>query len=215
MLGQVLIKIDTSVFEDNEDENSTGEENFYEAVEEGLRAKISSLDPITGMQFIDLTFNHNDGEGRIIKGTKYATLPMTSQSSTGIMTSVTQILDKLNNLPLDELVNSVIKVVEASAEPVDNINTLIVDLQATVKDINQLTSKKSFEVMPDEIEKVLKELSDTLQSTDKMVKGYADDSLIQNQLTQTLKVLTRTSEEMQMFLKMLNRKPDSLIFGDN
>ena len=215
MLGKVLIEVDTSIFEDKHDTNTTGEENFHAAVEEGLRAKIASLDPITGAQYIDLTFNHHDGKGSITQGAKYVTLPMTSQSSTGIMTSVTQILDKLNNLPLDELVTSVTKVVESINEPVENVNTLLLDLQTIVKDINKLTSKKSFEVMPDDIEKVLKELSDTLKSTDKMVKGYDDDSLIQNQLTQTLKVLTHTSQEMQMFLKMLNRKPDSLIFGDN
>ena len=50
---------------------------------------------------------------------------MTTQSSTGIMTSVTEILDKLNTLPLNELLTSVTKVVKSTAEPVKNANELL------------------------------------------------------------------------------------------
>ena len=215
MIGAVLIDIDTSVFEDKQDKNSTGEENFYAAVKEGLRAKIAALDPITGSQYIDLTFNHQGGNASIIQGEKYAELPMATADSGGIMDSVNQILTKLNNLPLEELLASVTKVVEETAAPVKHANELLVDLQTTVKNINTLTSKKSFEVMPDELNKALKEMTKTLKSTAKVVKGYDSDSLVKQQLAQTLKILTKTSQEMQVFLKMLNRKPNSLIFGDN
>jgi len=215
MVGAVLIDVDTSVFDDLHDTNSTGEENFYQAVEEGLRAKIAALDPITGAQYVDLTFHHHDGEGTIIQGEKYARLPMTSESSSGIMDSVTQILDKLNNLPLDELVTSVKKVVDASEKPVKHVDELLVKLTHTVDDINKMTSKKSFEVMPDELNRALREMTKTLKSTQEVVKGYDSNSLVKEQLTQTLKILTKTSQEMQAFLRMLNRKPNSLIFGDN
>jgi paraquat-inducible protein B len=221
MLGQILLAIDTSVFEDTHEINasgvlkSTGLSNFYQAVEEGLRAKITALDPITGMLFVDLTFNHQDGNGSIVKGTEYAQLPMASQNSAGIMTSMTQILDKLNNLPLEKLLASLNKVVEESSKPVKNANVLLLDLQTTVKNINKLTSKKSFEVLPDELNKALKELTSTLKTTKKVVKGYDSDSMLNRQLSYTLEILTKTSQEMQVFLRMLNRKPDSLIFGDN
>ncbi len=215
MVGAVLISIDTSVFEDSHDKNSTGEENFYAAVEEGLRAKIAALDPITGAQYVDLTFKHHDGEGTIIQGKRYARLPMTSQSATGIMDSVTQILNKLNNLPLDELVGSVKKVIDDADMPVKHADALIVNLQKTVDNINKMTNKKSFEVLPDELTKALKAMTKTLNETKKVVKGYDSNSLVKEQLTQTLRILTKTSQEMQAFLRMLNRKPNSLIFGDN
>ena len=215
MLGQVLVNIDTSVFEDKHDTNTSGELNFYQAVEEGLRAKLVALDPITGMLFIDLTFDHQDGNGSIVQGSKYVQLPMTSDSSSGIMTSMTQILDKLNNLPLEKLLASINRVVDESSEPIENVNVLLLDLQTTVKNINKLTSKKSFEVLPDELNRALKEMTRTLRSTEKVVKGYDSNSLVKKQLAQTLEVLTKTSQEMQVFLRMLNRKPNSLIFGDN
>ncbi len=211
MLGQIMLDIDTSVFEDRVEVNSSGILNFYQAVEDGLRAKIVSLDPITGMQFIDLTFKHHDGNGTIIQDGKYARLPMASHSSSGIMTSMTQILDKLNNLPLEKLLENVNKIVEESAKPIENANTLLVDLQTTVKNMNKFTGKKSFEVLPDELSLAIKEMTRTLKSTQKVVKGYDSNSLVKQQLAQTLEVL----QEMQVFLRMLNRKPNSLIFGDN
>ena len=214
MLGKILLEIDTSVFEDDHEIDSTGLSNFYQAVEEGLRANISALDPIIGMLFVDLTFKHQNGNGSIIKKNNYALLPMASQSSNGIMTSMTQILDKINKLPLEELIASVHKVVEESAKPIENANVVLEDLQTTVKNINKFTGKKSFEVLPDELSKALKEMTRTLKSTEKVVKGYDSDSLVKQQLTETLRVLTKTSLEMRTFLRMLNRKPNSLIFGD-
>lgn len=215
MIAKVLFWIDSSVFEDENDKNATGLDNFYLAVKEGLRAKIASLDPITGMLYIDLTFKHQDGNGTIIDGGRYEQLPMASYNDSGIMDSVGQILNKLNNLPLEKLLASVTKVVEESSEPVQNANELLVELQTTVKNINKLTSKKSFEVLPDELSMALKEMTRTLKSTQKVVKGYDSDSLVKQQLTQTLEILSKTSQEMQIFLRMLNRKPNSLIFGDN
>ncbi len=215
MLGEISLEIDTSVFEDKHETDSSGSSNLHQAVEEGLRAKISALDPITGMLFVDLTFNHQDGNGSIVKGKKYAQLPMASQSSAGIMTSMTQILDKLNNLPLEKLLESVNKVVDDTAAPIANANELLIDLKTTVKNLNALTNKKSFREMPDEVDKALKELTRTLKTTKKVVKGYGNDSILNRQLSHTLEILTKTSKEMEVFLRMLNRKPNSLIFGDN
>lgn len=215
MIGKILLWIDTSVFEDTEESNSTGLDNFYQAVENGLRAKIASLDPITGMLYVDMTFKHQDGNGTVAHVGQYDQLPMASQNSGSIMDSVSQILNKLNDLPLEKLLASVTKVVEESSEPVKNANALLVDLQTTVKNINKLTSKKSFEVLPDELSKAIKEMTRTLKNTQKAVKGYDNDSLFKQQLAQTLEILTKTSKEMQVFLRMLNRKPNSLIFGDN
>jgi paraquat-inducible protein B len=89
------------------------------------------------------------------------------------------------------------------------------DLQTTVKNLNKVTSKKSFEVLPDELNTAIKELTRTLKTTKKVVKGYDSNSILNKQLSYTLEILTKTSQEMQVFLRMLNRKPNSLIFGDN
>ncbi len=214
MNGEVLVEIDTSVFEDANSATNTGSDNFYQAVKEGLRAQIIPTDPITGMLCVDLSFNHGDGNKTIVKDGKYALLPTVGYESGNLMASATKILDKINNLPLEKLLASANKVIDKSEKPIANANVILLDLKKTVKNLNALTSKKSFVAMPDEVNKALKELSRTLKTTKKVVKGYDNNSLLTHQIAQTLKIVTQTSREMQEFLKMLNRKPNSLIFGD-
>jgi len=215
MKGEVLVEIDTSVFKDTNDADHTGKENFYQAVEEGLRAKITSTDIITGMLFVDLLFDKNATKQTITKGKRYAVLPVMKNDGGGVMNEVEKLLAKINKLPLKELITSIDKVVNETSEPVANANKVLIDLKETVKNINALTAKKSFATLPDEVDKVLKELTRTLRTAKKVVKGYDSDSLLKQQLSETLEVLTKTSQEMQIFLRMLNRKPNSLIFGDN
>jgi len=68
--------------------------------------------------------------------------------------------------------------------------------------------------MPNEVNKALKELTKTLKSTRKVVDGYGTNSMLGKQLSYTLEILTKTSKEMEVFLRLMNRKPNSLIFGD-
>ncbi len=215
MRGKVVVDIDTSVFKDKNDTQHTGEENLYQAVKEGLRAQIVPTDIITGMLYVDLVFDRNDTSRVITKEGRYASLPTVGYSSGNIMASATKILDKINRLPLEKLLVSLNKVIDESAKPVANANAVLLDLKKTVANLNKMTNKRSFAAMPDEVNRMLKELTRTLQTTKKVVKGYDSNSLITKQLSQTLKIVTETSKEMQQFLEMLNRKPNSLIFGDH
>jgi paraquat-inducible protein B len=139
---------------------------------------------------------------------------MSEDGSSSVMGSVTKIMDKISKLPLDQLVNSLDKVINETSEPIANANEMLLELKQSAKHLNELTSKKSFETMPDEVNKTLKELTKTLKSTRKVVDGYGKDSILSKQLSYTLEILTKTSKEMEVFLRLMNRKPNSLIFGD-
>jgi len=215
MKGKVYMDIDTSVFKDPNDTNHTGEENFYEAVKEGLRAQIIPTDPITGSLYVNLKFVKNDGNKSIEPSGGYALIPTVEYSSGNLMASATKILDKINNLPLEKLLTSLNKVVDESAKPVANANAVLLDLKKTVRNLNKMTDKKSFAKMPDDVNRMLKELERTLKTTKRVVKGYDSNTLMMKQLSQTLESVTESSLEMKNFLKMLNRKPNSLIFGDH
>ncbi len=215
MDADIIVELDTSVFEDPNDKNSTGKDNLYRAVKDGLRAQILPSNPITGTLYVDLNFNNTDTNKSIITHNGYAVFPTVSYQSGNLMASATKILDKINNLPLEKLITSLNQVVNNTKEPIANANDLLLDLRKTAKYFNTMVSKKTFQTMPDEVDKALKELTHTIRTTKKVIKGYDSNSLLNRQLSQTLKILTQTSQEMQVFLKMLNRKPNSLIFGDN
>jgi len=218
MRAKVVIEIDTSFFEDNNEINSTGDDNFYRAVEEGLRARITPTDPLTGMLFVDLVFEANVSFARIKSLGGEEILPTMSYKNQDIMGKVQSILDKINNLKLEKLLLSLNTVVDTTGTIITGIDKplddILVDFKIILEEIKKMTQKKSFAVMPDELDKMLKALKETLRVSKKVIQGYGNNSLISKQLSTTLKVVTRTSEEMRYFLKMLNRKPNSLIFGD-
>ena len=225
MLGKIYVEIDTSSFATEDENSTTCARRFRTAVKEGLRAKITPTDILTGMLFIDLVFDDNVSNEGIRFGSKYPVLPTVEHHEFGLLDGVEEMVAKLNRLPLEKLLTSLNKVVDDTAivvkdagKVVNNVNeplvALLKDLKTTVKNLNAMTNKKAFARMPNEISTALKELTRTLKSTKKVVKGYGSNSLITRQISDTLKTVTKTSKEMQSFLKMLNRKPNSLIFGD-
>ena len=230
MLGKIYVEIDTSSFATEDENSTTCARRFRTAVKEGLRAKITPRDFITGILFVDLVFDKKFDENNISRqgirfGSKYPVLPTVEYHESGLLDGVEQMVAKLNRLPLEKLLTSLNKVVEDTGTVVNDAGkvvksvneplvTLLKDLKTTVKNLNTMTNKKSFARMPNEISTALKELTQTLKTTKKVMKGYDSKSLITRQIADTLKVVARTSKEMQEFLHMLNRKPNSLIFGD-
>ena len=199
ILGKVLVDIDLSSFASEEDDMESCKHKFYKALEEGLSAKISSTDPFTGTLFVDLVFDTNTTGRSILQGEKYVRLPSLPNDSVGIVEQVETLVASLN------------EVVDENAAPIEKI---VADLQQTVHNLNAMTGAKSFKTMPDELNRTMKELTSTLRTAQKVLKGYDTDSLLTHQVSQTLKEVTETSQEMQEFLKLMNRKPNSLIFGD-
>jgi len=215
MSSDIILSMDTSVFVDPTDSNSTGYDNFAQAIEdEGLRARLDTIDPLTGFLFINLVFDNNFTKTSLYKDGKYVVLPMTTHREKTIFENAKSIVKKINDLPLDELVASINDVVKNTNKPIAHADELLLDLNKTIQNLNRFTSQRSFQKMPKRTDQALKDLSRTLKTTQKVLKGYDSNSLLVKQISQTLQIVTQTSKEMQEFLRMLNRKPNSLIFGD-
>ncbi|MDM5270733.1 MlaD family protein [Sulfurovum sp. zt1-1] len=206
MTGTVYLQIDTSFFESNNDQNITGEMNFNKAVEEGLRAKITQTDPITGILYVDLVFKENLPFRAILQGEKYPILPSVNDKNNGIMDQVNILVTRLNTL-----LGSTNQVMDENAKPLHEILT---NLNETMKNINSLVGQKETQNLPIALNESVKKLTQTLQSANSVLKGYEHDSLMNHQLVQTLKAVNETSEEMSRVLRMINRKPNALIFGE-
>lgn len=209
--SEIIFDIDTSIFVGRDkmgrDENITlGVKNLYSAIKDGLRAKLDTLDPITQMQFIDLVFEQNLTKIDINSTQSYDIFPLSQKEQESIMQKVSKIIDSTDKLLLssDKLINDINK---PTVDMLKDIDTLIVN-------INKIVDKKSFRDMPDEINKTLKELTKTLKTTKGVIRGYSSKSLTGRQLSETLRVISKTTTQMKDFLKMLNRKPNALIFGD-
>lgn len=206
MTGTVFVKIDTSFFENKNEKNVTGEMNFKKAVEEGLRARITPTDPITGVLYVDLVFKEDLPYRAIIEGEKYPVLPSVNDQSGGIMDQVNILVTRLNTL-----LDSTNKVMDENARP---LHEIITNLNKTMDNINTLVAQEETQNLPKALNQSVKKLTETLESANRVLEGYEHDSLMNRQLAQTLKEVTETSQEMSKVLRMINRKPNALIFGE-
>jgi len=111
------------------------------------------------------------------------------------------------------------------------LHDLLEKLKKSADHLNGLMGKKSFQNLTDdlnttlgglngfmgksgELNQALDELRKTLRTTKKVMRGYGAGSLFGKKLEAMLKEIGKTSEESKRLMEKLNKKPNSLIFGD-
>ncbi len=196
--SEIFIGIDHTIFEDD---NKSGEENLINAVKNrGLRAHVDSTNPIIGTLFINLDFDENVSKEEIVLSDDFPIFPSSLSQKDDLMKDVNNLIKSL-----DRLVVSLDGIATDSSKPIANI----------LKSIHTLISKKSTRNIPKEINKSLVDLQNILKSTQYLLDADGANSLLAEQITIMLKELTKTSRSMNTFLEKLDKKPNSLIFGDD
>jgi len=95
------------------------------------------------------------------------------------------LLDKLNDLPLDDTV---------------------AELNGTVASINKIFASDGMQAMPSRLEETLQEVQTTLAS-------FSDESELQARLLPAVTELQRTLTSFRKVLETIEEKPNSLIFN--
>jgi len=230
MVGEVLGGIDLSMFIDA---NRSGFENLKLAVEDGMRAQLKSTNPLIDILYIDLIFAENTARSTLTddkpEGTKF---PVTTATGSSIMSEISRFTHKLNELELDKLLSSATKLMLELTEATKSLKSLAdrnsdplsemistmantsKNLDNTLKNIDTITSEKSLKDMPNKLNDAISELGKTLKTTKRVLNGYRSNSLFGKRVTEMLKEINKSSEETKRLLRKMNKKPNSLIFGD-
>ncbi len=200
------------VREDNE------ENRIKKLVEKGLKAKLSSSLPIVGSQYVELLFDQKR-YASITKEGAYEVLPtIRNKKETGIMDQVQGVLSKLQNLPLEKLLNSINGMVAENRKPlnklVKNLDTTIVNFNTTVDNLNNITSNTELTEIPSNINNSLLELENTLREVQRLSYEYGGDSKFADQLSTTLESVSEASRSFDKINKMLDRNANALVVGD-
>jgi len=224
--AKIYAEIDISFFAQVGERKESIKRHFTKAVREGLSAQISSNNFLTGHMIVSLVFEKDRKKAYALRiHDEHIILPTIVSHDANLMDKVEKMVEKLNELPMDKLFASLNKLLEQGGKVLVDTDKIInhvdkplmrvmKDMKQAISNLNKMTNKKAFTQMPEKVNKSLDSLNRTLKATRKVVKGYDNNSLLTRQIAETLKVVTQTSREMQQFLKMLNRKPNSLIFGD-
>ncbi len=183
----VLIRLEPGRFElpDSEEGVATFERVIAVAVGNGLRATLSTGSLITGSLYVSFDMRPDEPAAEIGEFAGHPTLPTVGGGLEGIEVRVTRLLDKLNALPVEDLL--------------DGVDRLLADLDAVV-------ASDATQNLPASLDATLVELRRALDS----VSG---DSAMQERLLRTMTELDRTLAALRQLLQSLDDQPNAVIFS--
>ncbi len=190
-------------------------------VERGLRAQLKSGSLLTGELLVALDFHPESPPAELKFGGQYPEIPTVPTELEELTRSVSRVLEKLANLPLQELVaemQATVKSVNAlvsspsTTQAADSLGQSLATLQATLQTIDREIGPlaKSLRATSDEARAMIAEVKLTATST----RGFvAEADSVPNDLTSLLRELAAAARSIRVLADYLERHPEALIRG--
>lgn len=194
-------------------------------IKRGLKAKLKASNFLTGQLIVDLDLMPDKQAVYVKKSGGYPEIPTVSADLEEITSTLAQLVEKIDKLPIEKLGNSL-------ANTVDGFDKFINsgELQATIKEYRELAV--SIRVVAENIDKetlpkigttlgdaesALKKVDQTLTSAQSMFANanglIADGSPFKYDVTSMLQELAAASRAVRSLAEFLERNPSSLISG--
>jgi len=160
-------------------------------IKRGMRATLETGNLITGALYVDIDiYPEMDAPDSISSFNGFTVIPTVPEEIGQITEKMNQVLNKINQLPLEEFAK--------------NANKLLTDLSKTAKAL-QHTSQQADK-------HIITEMGNTLTELNVLLKDYQHGSNTNREIIRTMKSVQQALDEFQPLLKQLNRAPNSLVF---
>ena len=167
-----------------------------------LRATLRMGNVLTGGLFVDLQHvSKPDDSNEIAMLNGYEVIPTVSNEFTQITQKADAILDKINQLPLGDMVSNVLLAVEDMKLAAQSVETASDDFDVLIANVDT--------------ELLNTNLNQVLLSLDSLLKNYSEGGLSQSEIKETVDTMQDTMRNLQPLLLKLNQSPNSLIFTDS
>lgn len=164
-------------------------------VDNGLRATLKTGNLLTGQLYVSLDILKDTPDAHLTYGDKYPVFPTVTASLDKITENISRLVKKLNDLPLEGMV--------------EGVNRNLAELERTLAGLRTAMATVDRTVLP--------KISSSLQRLDVTLSGInriaGPDSGLDARLRQILDDLNSTVRSMRGLAESLDRKPESLIFG--
>lgn len=179
--------------------------------EKGLRAKLKTGNILLGQKFVDFDFYPNVPRTQVNWEGPYPVLPTMATTAEELSKKVTQILTKLDNLPIEQIGSDLgdtaqnLKHLSGSPkllEVLDNLNAALKETKQLVTDL-KLKTTPQFDVTLKQAQKSLAVAEATLSS----------DSLLHHKITNALEELAGAARSLRKLTDYLEQHPESLLYG--
>ena len=177
-------------------------QTFKNWIERDLRASLRMGNILTGGLYVDLQHIPDPkGTTRVKSVNGYDVIPTVSNEFTQLTQKADAILDKINQLPLKEMVENIQLAVEDMKLAAESVETASNDFDLLIADVDAKALNNN--------------LNQVLLSLDSLLKNYSEGGFNQAEIKETVDALQDTMRSMQPLLLKLNQAPNSLIFSND
>ncbi|EOI3546513.1 intermembrane transport protein PqiB [Cronobacter dublinensis] len=195
----VLVRIEPERLANQIGEDPDVASHLHDLMKKGLRATLKTGNLVTGQLFVDLDFYPKAPPVTTIASYNgYPVIPTVSSGLAQIQQRLMDTLDKINNLPLNPMIEQATNTLSESQRTMRR-------LQTTLDNLNQLTSSQSAQELPADMQKTLRELNRSMQ-------GFQPGSAAYNKMVADMQRLDQVLRELQPVLRTLNEKSNALVF---
>lgn len=170
-------------------DNERGATQMRAAVENsvalGMRASLATGSFITGGKYVSLDVHERDADSALGTYAGRQTIPTLPSGLEGLEHQVSELLDKLNDMPIEELAASAVDAIESA---------------------NRLLASQSMRDLPASLDATLAGIRSTLA-------GLSADSALQENLLAALVELDHVLHSFRKLANTLNEQPNSLVFA--
>lgn len=204
----VLIKIEAGRLYENLSLPQLQQE-LDKAVNRGMQASLKTGNLLTGALYIDLDINQDqatDIERQALQAQQlalsnsagYPMLPTARSGLSNIEQKVLMALDKINNLPVEQLLVQSEKTMQSAEQLMQNASKMMTQLDAIV-------SNPAMAQLPEQLQQ-------SLQQLQQMLAGLSPGSSAYDQLSGNLQTLDQVLRELHPVLQTLNQQSNALVF---
>ncbi|MBJ8707604.1 intermembrane transport protein PqiB [Citrobacter freundii] len=195
----VLVRIEPERLKAQLGEDTDVGAHLEQLLKRGLRGSLKTGNLVTGALYVDLDFYPKEPP---IIGVRefngYQIIPTVSGGLAQIQQRLMEALDKINNLPLNPMIEQATNTLSESQRTMKH-------LQTTLDNMNKITSSQSMQDLPADMQNTLRELNRSMQ-------GFQPGSAAYNKMVADMQRLDQVLRELQPVLKTLNDKSNALVF---
>jgi paraquat-inducible protein B len=196
-------------------------ENARMLVAKGLRAQLQSANLLTGQMLVALEIVPDAAPAELQVEGDVLVIPTVPGQIAGAMAAASQVMAKLERLPLDRMGESL----EATFRGVDKIvngaelRQSLASLQATLAGTQELMKRLDDGMAPTlrQLPALTAGLQGTLTQTNRLLasvdRGYGDNSRFNRDLEHMMMQLNDAARSLRALTDLLNRHPEALIRG--
>ena len=181
-------------------------------VAKGMRAQLKTGSLITGQLLVAIDTHPEAPPAKINWEGKYPEIPTVPTALEEITTSLTQVLNKIEKLPIEQIGNDLRDTVAGAKRLINSA-----ELQQSVRALNEtLNQAQKFvatlnTAVEPELQAAVSNLNSALIQAQKLAKGL--NSNVAPQAEKTLKELQSAARSIKVWAEYLERHPEALIRG--